>query len=41
MNAAYEKPLFDNKAKGVLSHIAIITPDKKTQQTTYNGNGVP
>lgn len=41
MNAAYEKPIFDNKAKGVLSHIAIITPDKKTQQTTYNGNGVP
>ena len=40
MQAAYEKPLFDNKAKGVLSHIAIITSDKKTQQTTYNGHGV-
>ena len=41
MNAAYEKHLFDNKAKGVLSHIAVITPDKKTQQSTYNGHGVP
>lgn len=40
-NAAFEKNLFDNKAKGVLTHIGIITPDNHTIQTTYNGHGVP